>query len=104
MEAAAEGADDDAAARAEAIEYWCGLSFVHETSDGPSDETNLLAMRKKYSAGAAPVHGGIIWRCHGCPPLVSGTAVGCPGFEEGRFRALEGSGGPPGCWLERRNA
>eukprot|EP01045_Picozoa_sp_COSAG04_P038005 COSAG04_NODE_9976_length_815_cov_9.768156_1_plen_88_part_10 len=47
-----EGAeDDDASARAEAIEYWCGLSFVHETSDGPSDETNLLAMREKYSAG-----------------------------------------------------
>ena len=43
--------DDDAGARAEAIEYWCGLSFVHETSDGPSDETNLLAMRERHAAG-----------------------------------------------------
>ena len=43
--------DDDAAARAEAIEYWCGLAFVHETPAGPSDETNLLAMREKYAAG-----------------------------------------------------
>jgi hypothetical protein len=35
----------------DAIEYFCGLSFVHETDDGPSDETNLLVMREKYAAG-----------------------------------------------------
>ena len=43
--------DGDKTAQEEAIEYFCGLSFVHETDDGPSDETNLLAMREKYAAG-----------------------------------------------------
>ena len=44
--------DEDEAARQEAIDYWCSLSFVYETASGdPSDETNLLDLKAMYTAG-----------------------------------------------------
>ena len=30
--------------RQELIEYFCSLSFVHETEDGPSDETRSVSL------------------------------------------------------------
>eukprot|EP01046_Picozoa_sp_COSAG06_P073834 COSAG06_NODE_22278_length_728_cov_3.074722_2_plen_66_part_01 len=39
--------EEEAAARQEAIDYFCSLSFVYETDSGPSDETNLLDLKQK---------------------------------------------------------
>ena len=67
--------DGDKTAQEEAIEYFCGLSFVHETDDGPSDETNLLAMREKYSAGEL-AGDTLIWT-EDFDDCESGTTLAC---------------------------